>query len=133
MHTATNWMVTILLLYHPDTGCEKGALNQEWFGCGMVRLCCEVRRVLEDGSMCSSARTALTYFELFKVEEGLWGFAQVPGDEPTNNGAERLLRFVVIGRGNSREMDRERARPVRGAAPEHRHGRPPGYLEISAA
>jgi len=74
--------------------------TQEWeaFPERMLRLRREVRRALEDGSRCPCAKTAATCFELLKVEEGLWTFARVRGIDPTNNAAERALRFAVIWR-----------------------------------
>ncbi|WP_406701247.1 transposase [Singulisphaera sp. Ch08] len=64
----------------------------------MTRLRCQVRHVLEDGSKCGCAKTSATCFEILKVEEGLWTFAWVQGIEPTNNAAERALRYAVIWR-----------------------------------
>ena len=57
-----------------------------------------VGQALEEGSKCGCGRTAATCFESLKVEEGPWSFARVRGIEPTNNAAERALRFAVIGR-----------------------------------
>jgi transposase len=64
----------------------------------MRRLRREVHQALEDGSRCLCAKTAATCFEILKVEEGLLTFARVPGIEPTNNTAERALRFAMIWR-----------------------------------
>jgi transposase len=77
---------------------RDGTLEWEPFQARMRRLRQEVRQVLEDGSRCSCAKTAATCFEILKVEEGLWSFARVRGIEPTNNAAERALRFAVIWR-----------------------------------
>lgn len=41
------------------------------------------------------------------MEEGLWTFARVEGIEPTNNAAERALRFAVIWRRISAGTDSE--------------------------
>jgi transposase len=46
--------------------------------------------------------------EILKVEEGLWTFARVEGIEPTNNAAERALRFAVIWRRISGGTDSQR-------------------------
>src|SRR5512142_3318848 len=77
---------------------RDGTLPWEAFPARMRRLRREVRQVLEDGSRCACAKTAATCFEIHKVEEGLWSFARVRGIEPTNNAAERALRFAVIWR-----------------------------------
>ena len=77
---------------------RDGTLPWETFQERMRRLRREVRRALEDGSRCGCARTAATCFEILKVEEGLWSFVRVRGIEPTNNAAERALRFAVIWR-----------------------------------
>jgi transposase len=77
---------------------RDGTLQWEPFQTRMQRLRGEVRQALEDGSRCSCAKTAATCFEILKVEEGLWSFARVRGIEPTNNAAERALRFAVIWR-----------------------------------
>ena len=77
---------------------RDGTLPWEAFPARMRRLRREVRQVLEDGSRCACAKTAATCFEILKVEEGLWSFARVRGIEPTNNAAERALRFAVIWR-----------------------------------
>src|SRR3954451_14280863 len=74
----------------------------------MARLRREVRRALEEGSKCGCAKTSATCFEILKVEEGLWTFARARGIEPTNNAAERALRFAVIWRRISGGTDSQR-------------------------
>lgn len=85
-----------------------GTLDWERFGQRMVRLRREVRQTLEHGSKCGCAKTSATCFKILKVEEGLWTFARVEGVEPTNNAAERALRFAVIRRRISGGTDSER-------------------------
>lgn len=85
-------------LFHNWHRVRDGTLDWERFGNRMVRLRREVRQALEDGSKCGCAKTSATCFEILKVEEGLWTFARVKGIEPTNNAAERALRFAVIWR-----------------------------------
>jgi transposase len=77
---------------------RDGTLDWEAFRARMHRLRREVRQALEEGSRGPCAKTAATCFEILKVEEGLWTFARVRGIEPTNNAAERALRFAVIWR-----------------------------------
>jgi transposase len=95
-------------LFHNWHRVRDGTLDWEPFGQRMVRLRREVRQALEDGSKCGCAKTAATCFEILKVEEGLWTFARVQGIEPTNNAAERALRFAVIWRRISGGTDSER-------------------------
>jgi transposase len=94
-------------LFHDWHRVRGETLDRERFGQRMVRLRREVRRALEDGSKCGCARTSATCFEILKVEEGLWTFARVEGIEPTNNAAERALRFAVIWRRISGGTDSE--------------------------
>jgi transposase len=77
---------------------RDGTLPWEEFQAAMSRLRREVKGALDDGSRCGCAKTAATCTELLKVEEGLWSFARVRGLDPTNNAAERALRFAVIWR-----------------------------------
>ena len=95
-------------LFHNWHRMRDGTSDWETFGDRMTRLRREVRRALEEGSRCGCAKTSATCFEILKVEEGLWTFARVPGIEPTNNAAERALRFAVIWRRISGGTDSER-------------------------
>jgi transposase len=95
-------------LFHNWHRVRDGTLDWEAFGKRMVRLRREVRQSLEEGSKCGCAKTSATCFEILKVEEGLWTFARVEGIEPTNNAAERALRFAVIWRRISGGTDSER-------------------------
>jgi transposase len=85
-------------LFHDWHRVRDGTLDWKSFGKRMARLRCEVRQTLNEGSKCDCAKTAATCWEILKVEEGLWTFARVEGIEPTNNAAERALRFAVIWR-----------------------------------
>jgi transposase len=95
-------------LFHNWHQVRDGPLDWETFGKRMARLRREVRQALLEGSKCGCARTSATCFEILKVEEGLWAFAKVKGIEPTNNEAERALRFVVIWRRLSGGTDSHR-------------------------
>jgi transposase len=95
-------------LFHDWHRVRDGTLDWETFGERMVRLRREVRRALEEGSKCGCAKTSATCFEILKVEEGLWTFARIEGIEPTNNAAERAMRFAVIWRRISGGTDSER-------------------------
>jgi transposase len=95
-------------LFHEWHQMRDGPLDWETFGQRMAGLRQEVRQVLEEGSKCGCAKTSATCFEILKVEEGLWTFARVKGIDPTNNAAERALRFAVIWRRISGGTDSER-------------------------
>jgi len=95
-------------LFHNWHRVRDGTLEWRRFGSRMVRLRREVRQALSEGSRCGCAKTSATCFEILKVEEGLWTFARVKGIEPTNNAAERALRFAVIWRRISGGTDSRR-------------------------
>ena len=94
-------------LFHYWHRIRDGTPDWEAFGKRMTRLRREVRQTLALGSKCGCVKTAATCFEILKVEEGLWTFARVQGIEPTNNAAERALRFAVIWRRISGGTDSE--------------------------
>ena len=95
-------------LFHNWHRVRDGTLDWETFGQRMVRLRREVRQALEQGSRSGCVKTSATCFEILKVEAGLWTFARVQGIEPTNNAAERALRFAVIWRRIGVGTDSER-------------------------
>jgi transposase len=95
-------------LFHDWHRVRDGTLDWKTFGPRMARLRREVGQTLREGSKCGCAKTSATCFEILKVEEGLWTFARVEGIEPTNNAAERALRFAVIWRRISGGTDSER-------------------------
>ena len=95
-------------LFHNWHRVRDGTLEWDKFSDRMVRLRREVRQTLEEGSKCGCAKTSATCWEVLKVEEGLWTFARIKGIEPTNNAAERALRFAVIWRRISGGTDSER-------------------------
>lgn len=66
------------------------------------------RAVLRRGSVCGCARTAGTCRELLAREVSLFLFAFLSGVEPTNNAAERALRFGVLWRKQSHGPKGER-------------------------
>jgi transposase len=95
-------------LFHDWHRVRDGPLDRATFGRRMGLLRGEVRQALEDGSRCRCVKTSATCSEILKVEEGLWTFARVEGIEPTNNAAERALRFAVIWRRISGGTDSQR-------------------------
>jgi transposase len=60
-----------------------------------------MNKLLKRGRRCRLKRTAGFCAELLRLEPALWTFAQVPGIEPTNNHAERMLRPAVMWRKQS--------------------------------
>jgi transposase len=95
-------------LFHDWHQMRDGPLDWETFGQRMTGLRREVHHALKKGSECGCAKTSATCFEILKLEEGLWTFARVKGIDPTNNAAERALRFAVIWRRISGGTESER-------------------------
>jgi transposase len=60
-----------------------------------------MRRTLERGAASGIAKTAGLCRGLLKREQAMWNWTRVPGLEPTNNLAERMLRPAVIWRKKS--------------------------------
>ena len=61
----------------------------------------KMKQLLTLGAESGIAKTAGLCRRLLKLEGAMWRFAQVPGLEPTNNLAERMLRPAVIWRKKS--------------------------------
>lgn len=61
----------------------------------------KMHRTLERGAALAIAKTSGLCRSLLKREQALWNWAKVPGLEPTNNLAERMLRPAVIWRKKS--------------------------------
>ena len=95
-------------LFHNWHRVRDGTLDRERFENRMVRLRREGSQAFLEGSRCGCTKTSATCFEVLKVEEGLWTLARVKGIEPTNNAAERALRFAVIWRRISGGTDSQR-------------------------
>lgn len=60
-----------------------------------------MRKLLKRGTRCRCRKTAGFCAELLRLEPALWTFTRVPGIEPTNNHAERMLRPAVMWRKQS--------------------------------
>jgi transposase len=71
----------------------------------LIRKTAPLRRrmsqVLCWGLRCGDARAAQFCRKLLKLQSAMWAFVRVPGLEPTNNHAERMLRCAVLWRKNS--------------------------------
>jgi transposase len=61
----------------------------------------KMRQTLEHGAALGIAKTSGLCRGLLKREEAMWNWTKVPGLEPTNNLAERMLRPAVIWRKKS--------------------------------
>lgn len=61
----------------------------------------KMHELLEEGASLGIRKTSGLCRNLLKREEALWNWAKVPGLEPTNNLAERMLRPAVIWRKKS--------------------------------
>lgn len=57
-----------------------------------------IRELLGEGCSCSHIKTARVCRNLMKLELALWSFVRYEGVEPTNNNAERAIRFGVVWR-----------------------------------
>jgi transposase len=87
---------------------RDGTRTREWLAGKVQRLRGEVRRALEDGSVCGHEQTEGTCRDVLGCFESLWTFVAHEGVEPTNNLAERQLRHGVIWRRISFGTDSER-------------------------
>jgi len=71
----------------------------------LIRKMAPLRRrmsqVLRWGLRCGDAKGAQFCRTLLKLAPAMWAFVRVPGLEPTNNHAERMLRGAVLWRKNS--------------------------------
>jgi transposase len=77
---------------------KAGHRDRAWLRHKMKRLRGEVRRALQDGTVCGNALTEGTCAEILTVEAALWTFVEVAGVEPTNNFAEQQVRHAVLWR-----------------------------------
>jgi len=60
-----------------------------------------VRKLLEEDSRSTYAKTRRTCQNILKVDQSLWKYVEVDGVEPTNNQAEKGLRRGVLWRRKS--------------------------------
>jgi len=77
---------------------RDGTMPRERFIKNMSSVINRVGELLEKGTHCRSSKTASVCREIQALEKWLWAFVYVDGVEPTNNAAERALRFAVIWR-----------------------------------
>lgn len=77
---------------------RDGTLSRSTFRAYLIPLRGEVRKLLRQGTRSRTRKVAATCRDLLKLYPALWTFARVPGVEPTNNQAERMIRPGVMWR-----------------------------------
>jgi transposase len=77
---------------------RDGTLTRSRFQANVIPLRKRVKALLEKGTLCGHARTMSMCREILTLEPALWTFVRIPGVEPTNNAAERVIRALVIWR-----------------------------------
>jgi hypothetical protein len=80
---------------------RDGSLSRTDFQTKMSPIQRRVGELLREGTQLSHAKTRRTCKNILKLEYALWAFVFIPGVEPTNNIAERLLRRAVLWRRRS--------------------------------
>lgn len=80
---------------------RDGTLSHSAFQEKMQPVQTKVGELLRQGTHCTHPKTAATCRDILKREAALWTFVRVPGVEPTNNLAERLIRPGVLWRKRS--------------------------------
>jgi transposase len=77
---------------------KDGELKRATFQVYMRSVRARVEGLLLQGCSDTNPRTAGTCREMWNVREAFWTFARIEGVEPTNNAAERSIRFGVLWR-----------------------------------
>lgn len=77
---------------------REGKITRLMFRGYVAPLRKRVEELLAQGAACRHKKSAGLCAELLKGFEALWTFVEVEGVEPTNNAAERALRYAVIWR-----------------------------------
>jgi transposase len=80
---------------------RDGTLARSTFRAYMRPIRAEVERLLNEGTRCGHPKVEGTCRDILELASALWTFTRVPGVEPTNNIAERALRFCVVLRKTS--------------------------------
>lgn len=75
---------------------RDGTMARSTFQANMRPVRAEVERLLEAGSQCGHPKVEATCRDILELAPALWTFVRVPGVEPTNNAAERAIRFCVL-------------------------------------
>jgi len=77
---------------------RDGTLERSSFQAYVGPLRRRVKKLLQRGAVCGHPKTMSMCREILTLEPALWTFVRVPGVEPTNNAAERVIRALVIWR-----------------------------------
>lgn len=77
---------------------RNGSMSRETFQEKMEPIQHQVGQLLRQGTTCEHTKTAGSCRNILKREAALWTFVHIPGVEPTNNFAERLVRHGVLWR-----------------------------------
>ena len=85
-------------MFHQWHEFKAGTKARKTFEQDMVRIQEVLFGILEDGSLCIDDKTAKVCRNLLNLKEALFTFVRIEGIEPTNNVAERALRWGVIWR-----------------------------------
>jgi transposase len=80
---------------------RDGTLARSTFRADMRPVRAEVERLLEEGSHCGEPKVEATCRDILSLKPALWTFLRVVGVEPTNNAAERAIRWCVLMRKTS--------------------------------
>jgi hypothetical protein len=80
---------------------RDGTLRRSSFRTYVSPIRARVRDLLQQGAALSDSKVAGMCSKILKLEPALWTFVRVPGVEPTNNRAERVIRPAVIWRKTS--------------------------------
>jgi len=91
-------LVEVTLLFTWWHRVRDGTLSRSSFQTYVVPLRRRVKKLLTQGSVCGHAKTMSMCREILTMEKALWTFVRIPGVEPTNNAAERVIRALVIWR-----------------------------------
>ena len=88
-------------MFHAWHRVRDGTLARSTFRANMRPVQAEIERLLEEGSRCGHSKVEATCRDILELAPALWTFVRVEGVEPTNNAAERALRWCVLMRKTS--------------------------------
>jgi transposase len=77
---------------------RDGTMEREFFQERMKPIRRRILAALEEGRRVSSKKVSGMCFEMLRYKEAFFTFVDVEGVEPTNNAAERAVRFAVLWR-----------------------------------
>ena len=80
---------------------RQGKRSRRWLQRKMKPIRAGIEGLLAEGQVCGHLKTQRTCARILKKKVALWTFVQVPGVEPTNNLAERMVRPYVLWRKSS--------------------------------